>query len=162
MRYPVYILLILISLILQITIFAFNPVWGITPDLLLITVISLSLLNGYRQGAYIGFIAGILQDVFSSGLFGINTVTKMLLGYIFGFLEKKIYHRNIVTPLFTMILATVLNQLLVVLLTDHIMLKVELWNHFKEIIFPLTVYHLILALAIYPTIYFINNKYFEE
>ncbi|MBM7623097.1 rod shape-determining protein MreD [Sporohalobacter salinus] len=159
MRYLFYVLLILTALILQITIFAFNPVWGITPDLLLIVVISLALLNGHRQGAYIGFIAGIFQEIFSSGLFGINIIIKLTFGYIFGFFKGKVYSENILLPLSLVAVATFLNQFLIICLSDHIILKSEFLDQFKDVIAPLTGYHVLLSLVIYPAVYYIDEKY---
>lgn len=159
MRYLIYFLLILAALILQTTIFAFNPVWGITPDLLLIVVVSLALLNGYRRGAYIGFIAGILQEVFSSGLFGVNIITKLTFGYICGFLKGKVYSGNVLLPGFLVGIITFLNQSLIIFLNKNIILESRFLMQFKKTLVPLIGYHVLLSLLIYPAIYYINQKY---
>ncbi|SJZ92914.1 rod shape-determining protein MreD [Selenihalanaerobacter shriftii] len=162
MQYLVYFVLMLISLVLQITIFAFYPVWGVTPDLLLIIVISSALLNGYRKGAYIGFFTGLIQDVFSSGLFGSNIVIKLILGYACGFLQKKIYPKSIIIPGLVITVSTIFSQLLMVILTDHIMLQAELWTRFKEVTLPLIIYHILLSLFIYPMMYYIKYKFLDN
>ena len=82
--------MVIVALILQVAYFSFYPLGGVTPDLLLIVVIILALFNGPRHGAYWGFLAGLLQDLFSGGLFGVNIVSKLLLGYTFGFLKQKL------------------------------------------------------------------------
>ena len=159
MQYLIYVIIMIVALILQVTIFSFYSVWGITPDLLLIIVISLALVNGYRWGAYMGFVAGFFQDIFSGGFFGINIIIKLILGYGFGFFERKVYHKNIVIPIVSVVVATIFSQFLFVILTDHVMLKIELWTRFKEIIMPLVALHILLSLIIYPLTYYINNKF---
>ncbi|MGM0471353.1 MAG: rod shape-determining protein MreD [Bacillota bacterium] len=159
MRYLIDGLVIMIGLILQMTLFAFRPLWGVTPDLLLIIVVSYSLLAGYRKGAYFGFIAGVLQEVFTSGAFGVSIVNKLISGYICGFLKGKVYDRSILIPVLVIAVATLLNQLLIMELSNNFMVHSELWARFRETVVPLTGYHSLLSLIIYPAIYLINRRY---
>lgn len=55
-----------------------------------IVVIYFSLKKGELFGAFLGTAAGLVQDAFSFGIFGISGLSKTLLGFFTGFISKKI------------------------------------------------------------------------
>jgi rod shape-determining protein MreD len=70
-------------------------------------VLYFSLVKHEAFGAVIGTVCGLLQDSFSSGVFGVAGLTKTLLGFSAGFVARKIN----VTPVgrnfvFLLIMAT--------------------------------------------------------
>ncbi|MCK8825601.1 rod shape-determining protein MreD [Fuchsiella alkaliacetigena] len=162
MRDLIYILMVIIALILQVAYFSFYPLGGVIPDLLLIIVVILALFNGFRHGAYLGFLAGLLQDLFSGGLFGVNIVSKLLLGYTFGFLKQKIYYRNFAIPVALVILATVIDQLIFVILNNKLAFNLAVWLRLRELLIPLLIYNALLSILIYPVIYYLQRKYLQN
>jgi rod shape-determining protein MreD len=53
-------------------------------------VLYLSLVRHEAFGATIGTVCGLLQDSFSSGVFGVAGLTKTLLGFSTGYVARKI------------------------------------------------------------------------
>lgn len=82
-------LTIVISLILQICLKQYIPVFGTAPDIMFITVIYFGFRYGCMFGQVYGFVAGLFLDMFSLSLFGLNSFCFTLLGYLAGFLNKK-------------------------------------------------------------------------
>jgi rod shape-determining protein MreD len=68
----------------------------IDPPLLLavnafsIVVVYFSISRGEVFGAFLGTACGLIQDAFSSGVFGLSGLTKTILGYGTGFISRRI------------------------------------------------------------------------
>jgi rod shape-determining protein MreD len=69
-----------------------------------------ALLHGPYEGALMGLVGGLLQDLLFGQDLGMNTLAKFVVGYVFGVLEKKIYKDNILIPMVALFLGTVLNE----------------------------------------------------
>ena len=68
----------------QVSIFAQVHVLGAFPDLLLVTLVAVSLLRGSLAGAVAGFFAGLLVDAASLGELGLTALVLTLAGYWIG------------------------------------------------------------------------------
>jgi rod shape-determining protein MreD len=61
----------------------------IAPDFPLLLVAYFSLNRGAFQGSISGFFVGLLQDLYSPELLGLNALTKSLAGYVLGLVGGK-------------------------------------------------------------------------
>lgn len=86
--------MIVVCFLIQSNLEAFELL-GIKPDFLLLLVIYFSIVRGSFAGVWVGFFAGLLQDINLSGLFtsndtdlvffwGVRALPKALIGYISG------------------------------------------------------------------------------
>ena len=57
-------LVIIVSFILQCTVFRSLALASISPNLLLILTTSMGFMRGEREGLVIGFLCGLLLDIF--------------------------------------------------------------------------------------------------
>ena len=76
--------LLFAAAVLQVAIFAQAHVLGAVPDLLLVTLVAVSLLRGSVWGAAGGFLAGLLVDSASLGELGLTSLVLTLAGYWIG------------------------------------------------------------------------------
>lgn len=67
--------------IVQVTILSSIDVLGGTPDLVLVTLVLVSLLRGSIFGALCGFWAGLLLDTATLGTLGVSSLLLALAGY---------------------------------------------------------------------------------
>ena len=63
-------LVIIVSFILQCTVFRSLALASISPNLLLILTTSMGFMRGEREGLVIGFFCGLLLDIFFGSLLG--------------------------------------------------------------------------------------------
>lgn len=56
----------------------------VAPDIPLIIVVLLALRRGPEFGCASGFFAGLLQDMATGGLLGVQALTKALVGFVIG------------------------------------------------------------------------------
>ena len=59
-------------------------VGDVVPDIPLIVVVLLALRRGPEFGCVAGLISGLLQDVSTGGLVGVQALTKALVGFVIG------------------------------------------------------------------------------
>jgi rod shape-determining protein MreD len=76
------------------------------PDLVLVVVLAWSMLRGAGEGAFVGFLGGVLLDSVTYTPFGINAALFGLLGYFTGLPEVNAYRGNLPYFLFTTCVAT--------------------------------------------------------
>ncbi len=141
-------------LVLQGSFIAFFLIDGIMPDLLLILVICLAFLWGEKRGVAVGFIAGMLQDIFFGPALGFFTLSKLIPAYLAGLVSREIYTDQVIGPMLAVFFGTILHEMISFFLVGFF------WGHefpmeyYMETLFlPQAIYNLILTLLIYPLIY---------
>jgi rod shape-determining protein MreD len=71
------------------------PVVRGRPDLVLVVVLAWAMLRGSGEGAFVGFLGGLLLDSVAYTPFGINTALFGLIGYCTGLPEVNAYRGNL-------------------------------------------------------------------
>jgi rod shape-determining protein MreD len=103
----------LCAMIVQTTLLNFFTIDGVKPDLVLIIVIYLGLMEGPNLGCLGGFSLGLFEDVYSGiSLGGVNALSKTIAGFLSGLLGKRLYTQSLFTPIICVGLGTVLDVLL--------------------------------------------------
>jgi rod shape-determining protein MreD len=77
------------------------------PDFVLVVVLAWSMVRGSGEGAFVGFLGGVLLDSVAYTQFGINSALLGLLGYFTGLPEVNVYRGNLPYFLGTAAVATV-------------------------------------------------------
>jgi len=76
--------LLFVAAVTQVSDFSQITVFGATPDLLLVTLVAVSLLRGSVAGAVGGFSAGLIVDTASLGKLGLTSLALTLAGFWIG------------------------------------------------------------------------------
>jgi len=74
-------LLVFLAAILQVSAFSSIAIGGGGPNVLLVTLIAVSLLRGSVAGVVAGFLAGLVVDVATLGTLGLTSLLLTLAGY---------------------------------------------------------------------------------
>ena len=93
---------VVLSFILQTTIFRVFDLGGVTPNLLLIFTTSTAFIKGDKSGLLVGFFSGLLVDVFFGAYIGFYALIYMYLGFIVGKLHEVFFTQNIAIPIITL------------------------------------------------------------
>jgi len=88
-RYISYAIVLLLMSVAHLTLMDFISVGGITPDLLIILSVWISLKEGQFKGVVAGFTAGLFFDIISLDVIGTNALSKTLVGFISGYFYKE-------------------------------------------------------------------------
>lgn len=90
-------ILILAAFILQSSSLPSNYI--VMPNLLLMLTCLLGFMGGKKYGMYIGFISGLLIDIFFGNVLGFNAVIYMYIGYFNGLFNKMFFDDQFLLPI---------------------------------------------------------------
>ena len=146
--------IIVVALLIQLTLINSITILGLKPDLILVVVVIFSLLKGEKEGTISGFASGLLQDIFSTGLLGINALVKTVIGFTCGILREKIFHEHILflIPVITFI-ASFIQSILIFFLLRTFGIEYNLIWSLKQVALPETLYSSLLSPFIFLVIY---------
>jgi rod shape-determining protein MreD len=82
-------LLVVLAVVLQVTVLNRLPLPGAAPDLVLVVVVAVGLLQGPRTGMLVGFAAGLLGDLSGDAELGRTALVLVLVGFLAGLLEDE-------------------------------------------------------------------------
>lgn len=87
--YITYTIIALLLSVVHVVLLDFIAVGGITPDLLLILIVWIALAEGQFTAIIAGFSIGLLFDVISSDLVGLNALAKTVAAFLAGYFYKE-------------------------------------------------------------------------
>ena len=103
--------LLFVAAIVQVSIFSDLHLFGAVPDVLLVSLVSLSLLRGSVVGAVGGFFAGLLVDTATLGMLGLSSLVLTLAGYWIGRYGETTGRDRAHAPFLSVAVVTVLYEL---------------------------------------------------
>jgi rod shape-determining protein MreD len=89
LKYVFYALAALLIVIFQISVVNLIEIGGLTPNLMIILVVWISLSEGQFTGIFAGFLAGLIFDVATFDLIGTNALAQTITAFIAGFFYRK-------------------------------------------------------------------------
>ncbi|MBU3741408.1 MAG: rod shape-determining protein MreD [Candidatus Kapabacteria bacterium] len=89
LRFVTYGVIAMVLSVLHVVFLRFVAVSSVTPDLLLILTVWISLVEGQFVGMFAGFACGILFDVVSADVLGSNALAKTAAAFVAGYFWKE-------------------------------------------------------------------------
>ena len=160
-RRIVILLLIIVSFILQSTVFQSLSIGSIAPNLLLILTVSFGFMRGKKTGLWTGFVCGLMIDMFYGNLLGFYALVYMTAGYITGFCYKIYYDEDIKVPMILIAVCDIGFNLMVYCLQFLLRGRIDFFYYLRRIMIPEMVYTILITLVFYRILYKINHKLVE-
>ncbi len=151
-------LLCFLSALLQTTLMNFVAVASIRPNLAVILTASFALMCGSRTGMTVGFVSGILLDLFSGGILGFYALIYTWIGYAAGYTYRIFYDDDIKTPLLLIGLCDIAYGLYQYITTFIVRGRIHFFFYLGRVIIPEMIYTVIFAVFLYQLNYYINRK----
>lgn len=158
------ILLILFFAILDLTVLPYMRIGEAKPDPFLVLVLFFALYGGLRVGVKLGFVAGLLKDIFTSGIFGVNALFLGCLGALFGYNFSKFYREKVLTQLILTFLIGISYSTFYYIffkfintVKDRPLIDIGIWQFLGTIGVPFSLYTAIIA----PPTFYILRKIFR-
>jgi len=158
LRYLIIALSLFVSLVLESTLLEELKVAGVKPDLLLIFVVFWALFHGKVNGAKMGFIFGLAEDLFVSKFIGLNILCKMTVGYLVGMMERKFFKENFLVPAFTLFFATFVNNFLYMIILQITGVDYAIGAFIWDTTIPTAIYNASLSVLFYGKFYESTTK----
>ena len=141
--------LVFVASILQVTLFSSVQILEGTPDVVLLTLMSIAFLRGSIYGATAGFVAGLLVDTANLATLGVTSLLLTIAGYWIGRYGETTGRDRAHAPFVSVAVATVLVQFgalfLHYLLGDPVSARIVLLDALP----PKIVLNLVLTLPVY-------------
>ncbi len=153
---------VILSFILQTTVFRIIDFGGITPNLLLIFTTSTAFIKGDKPGLLVGFFSGLLVDIFFGTYIGFFALIYMYIGFIVGKLHIIFFTQNLAIPILLISISDFIFGFVCYILMFLFRIKFDIGYYMTNIIIPELVYTAIVAIFYYPVILRINTSIDER
>ena len=159
-RKIITLIIILTGFLLETTFFPHLAFASIKPNLLLVITASFGLMRGKKEGMLVGFISGLMMDIFFGvgNMLGFYALVYTLIGYGNGFFNHLFYDEDIKLPL-ALISASEFVYGVVMYVSIFLMRsKFDFMYYFLHVIMPELLYTLLITLILYQIILHINRR----
>jgi rod shape-determining protein MreD len=153
--------LVVVALV-QATIVPHLTIWGVYPDLPLLVVVSWSLLRGAKEGMVWGFIAGVAVDLFSGAPFGAATLGMLAASILSGLGQAAVFRAHVALPLLVMFLATIVYDLVFLLVVRITGETVDWLPSLLRVILPSAVLNALLTPVVLGGMRLVHNRFGRE
>lgn len=151
-------ILILLSFLLQSTVFHAISFGGIIPNLMIILTSSYGLMRGERAGLVVGFFCGLLNDIFFGQFIGIYALLYMYIGFLSGKFSRIFFPQDIKLPIALILGSDLVYGIVSYGLFFLIRAKFHFGYYLLNVIIPEMVYTILVTLFVYPLLLFIHQK----
>jgi len=157
-RIILYSILIFTFVTTQVTLLNFISIFGVTPNLVIILIVSISLLEGRLHGATVGFFTGLCIDAVVGIALGYQALIGMLLGWALGNINKRVYKENVFIMGICTFISTILFESAIIFASYLYSLKIDFLVILKTIILPEALLNSLVGGIIFWVIVQINRK----
>jgi rod shape-determining protein MreD len=152
MPLPFIILLLLIAWLLQSSFLELIAVAGVKPDLVMLIIVLYGFLLGPKEGAFLGYAGGLVEDLIFGQYIGLSALSNMVAGYLAGVAGERLYRENILVASLVTFFVTLAGFLVNYLLLYYLGLHVSP-SALVRVVLPAAVYTSILAPFIFGRIF---------
>ncbi len=157
LRRMIIIVMVIIGYLLQCTFFQSISLGGIVPNILIIITSSFGFMCGKKEGMAIGFLAGLILDIFYGDILGFYALVYMCIGYLNGFFRSIFYPEDIKLPMILITASELLYCFLCYIFLFLLRGKLNFGYYFVHVILPEIVYTILVTLIVYKTILWVNE-----
>lgn len=158
MRKIILFIIIAIAYVLQTTVFQYFDFANISPDLLIIIVVSFGLMRGKREGFIVGFFCGLILDIFFGNYLGFYALIYMYLGLLNGIFQKWFYPDDFKLPFLLIFVSDFVKNIIIYFFMFMMRSRFSFGYYLKSIMIPEVVYTTVISLFFYWVLLKINQK----
>ena len=156
-RILIYIFLTITCFVLQGTLFSAFSFGNISPNLILVLVVSLGLMRGQKTGLLVGFASGLLSDIFLSSHIGFYALLMMYIGYLAGSFHKVFFPEDVKLPMGLIAISDLLYGFFCYCFMFLLRGRMNIGFYFLNICIPECIYTMVITVIFYPLFLGINN-----
>lgn len=150
--------LILVCFLLQTAVWNLLPLGNVKPNLLLVLTVSFGLMCGKKTGMWMGFLSGILTDLFYGSLFGFTALIYMYIGYIVGKFYMVFYDEEIKIPMLMAAVSDFVYNIIFYVVQFAFRQRFDFGDYMVHIILPEILYTILCMLILYKLFYALNRR----
>ncbi|MBO5033853.1 MAG: rod shape-determining protein MreD [Lachnospiraceae bacterium] len=148
---------ILIGFVLQTTLFQTLNFGGISPNILIIITASYGFMYDKKCGMVVGFLCGLLMDIFYGNVLGFYALIYLYIGAANGAFHSIFYQDDIKLPLVLILASDLIYSFTCYVLLYLLRGRFDILFYLKTIILPEIVYTIFVTIFLYPCILLLNR-----
>ncbi len=149
---------ILVCFLLQSSVLGSIAFAGIIPNLMIILTSSFGFMRGEKEGLVIGFVCGLLSDIFFGDFLGFYALLLMYTGFLNGKFSRIFYPEDIKLPIALIVTSDLSYGLICYTLMFLLRSRLQFTYYFGHVILPEALYTTVATLFLYPLILKVNEK----
>lgn len=157
LRKIVVFLMVILGFLLQGTVFSGISMGGIVPNILIIITSSFGFMRGKNEGMAIGFMCGLILDVFFGDILGFYALVYLFIGYLNGFFKSIFYPEDIKLPMILIAASELAYCFICFIFLFMLRGKFNLGYYFIHIFLPEIAYTILVTLIVYKLILYVNE-----
>ncbi|MBR2179556.1 MAG: rod shape-determining protein MreD [Selenomonadaceae bacterium] len=146
-------ILVLTLYILQTSLLPLISYNGVSPNLMLLLTVSVAFLLGHRYGVFMGFAAGLLQDLTAGSYFGCVTFSYMLIGLLCGKFSDKIFKDQFILPVISSFFTSTMHYLIMVMFIVLLGYQLNLQWSLQYTFIPLLFWQFVFSYPIHKLVF---------
>lgn len=150
--------LVLIFYLLQCTLFKTWSLASVSPNLLLILTFAAGFMGGKKNGMYVGFLSGMILDLFYGDVIGFNTLILLYIGYINGMFNKMFYDEEITLPIALLVGSELSYSFIYYIFNFLLRGRLDMGYYFMHIMLPELAYTVVISVLIYRLLLRLNRR----
>ncbi len=157
-RKIITILMILVCFLLESMLFGHISFASIKPNLLIVLTSSFGFMRGKKEGMFVGFICGLLTDMFWGSLLGFYILIYTVIGYVNGSFQRLFFDDDIKLPLGLIGISEMVYGLVTYICMHMLKGDFDFAGYLMQIILPELVYTILVTLLLYQLVLHVNKK----
>jgi rod shape-determining protein MreD len=149
---------ILIGFVLQTTLFKALSFGGISPNILIIITATYGFMYDRKYGMVVGFICGLLMDIFYGSVLGFYALIYLYIGAANGVFHSVFYQDDIKLPLALIMASDFVYSFVCYVLLFLLRGRFNFIYYLKNIIAPEMIYTIFATVFLYPCILLLNRE----
>ena len=157
-----YAILIVLSYVLQTTLFISGSIFSAVPTFLLIVTVTAGILHGNRFGMAVGFFAGLMLDLYQGRMFGFYALLLMLVGYCAGYFWKVYFEKAVRVPALIVFGTDLACGFIIYVVKFFLRGRIRFAGYFMRVMIPEAVCTAVFTLIVYRLILFAETIFLKE
>ena len=150
MRYVKIILMIVISYILQSSLFAAWKIGGVVPNIVAVCLICFSLYeDNWLVAAILGVVSGLFIDTTGGAIMGMNALLCMYLAIACSVLSKRFFRGKFMVSVIFVFLMSIIYETLLYIFGFELWRDGSVWFSIGHVILPVAIYNTVIAVMLY-------------
>lgn len=157
MKRLILILLSVLFLVMDNTLIPFFAIKNYYPSVLFIFAIFYSILNNKWEAIWIGVASGVLQDLYFPNIFGVNSLTNMIVCLLASEVGKNIFKQKRLIPVVSSFFLCAVKEILV-----FVILYVSGQRSDLQAVIYNSLYTMFVAVFMYKRVYKLSQKHYMK
>ena len=157
-RFIITAFLVFLFVAIQTTVMPEVAIASIQPNLLIIATASFGFMRGSREGMFVGLLAGLIIDVLYGDIIGFFGLMYLIIGFLNGMFEDIYLDEDIKLPILLIGGSTFVHGLVVYFIHFVFRGEFNFFHYLNQIIIPELLYTVIVAILVYPIVFWINRR----